>query len=222
MLLGLGVWQWQRGAAKSAIAHRLANNEHSIIVRRAPSNWSQLAYRHVELHGRWNTARTFLLANRVRGGRLGYEVFSPYHLAGDGASVLINRGWIDAHKVTPGATDDWLQNSARAPAAGILYLPQKGFTLGPAYHRTADAWPLKIQYMDIPALATALGAPLQPAAVALAAHHSAAFAPIWRATASPAARHYAYAAQWWGLALTLLIFGGVWLRRSRALSPRVQ
>jgi len=104
-----------------------------------------------------------------------------------------------------------------APAIrGRLYLPQKGFTLGPA-HDPAAARPggLEVfQYFDAAAMSAVFGGELQPAVVALDAAHPAAFERIWRAAATPAARHIGYAVQWWGLAVTLLVFGFIWRRRA--------
>ena len=100
---------------------------------------------------------------------------------------------------------------------GQLYLPKKGFTLGRAYNEQPDAppaWPRVIQYFDAPALSAALGTALQPAALALDSNHPAAFARIWQAYTMTATRHYAYAAQWWGLAITLIVFGIIWRRQS--------
>lgn len=221
LLLSLGGWQWRRGLEKAAIEKLLedSDNEYGrqyITLDRAPPNWSELAYRQVRLEGGWRAGRGFLLANRIHRGRPGYEVFSPFRLAGDGATLLVNRGWIDraGASATNTLTTDLPDH---AGIKGQLYLPKKGFTLGPAYNEQPDdppAWPKVIQYFDGAALSAALGTALQPAALALDADHPGAFARIWQAYTMTATRHYAYAAQWWGLAVTLVVFGMIWRRQS--------
>ena len=234
LLLSLGGWQWHRGLEKAAIEKLLGaqknppKNQYTTIDR-APPNWSALAYRQVRLEGDWWTGRVFLLANRTHRGRLGYEVFSPFQLAGDGATLLVNRGWIDRADVSvtdasatdtltmPPTTPSTTGTPEHAGAKGQLYLPKKGFTLGPAYNAQPDAppaWPKVIQYFDAAALSAALGTALQPAALVLDSNHPAAFARIWQAYTMTATRHYAYAAQWWGLAITLIVFGIIWRRQS--------
>ena len=234
LLLSLGGWQWRRGLEKAAIEKLLeaqknpAKNQYTTIDR-APPNWSDLAYRQVRLEGDWRTDRPkgeFLLANRIHRGRLGYEVFSPFQLAGDGATLLVNRGWVERADasantlITPPTTpptDAPAHAGSHVEVEGQLYLPKKGFTLGRAYNEQPDAlpaWPKVIQYFDAPALSAALGTALQPAALALDSDHPAAFARIWQAYTMTATRHYAYAAQWWGLAITLIVFGIIWRRQS--------
>ena len=236
LLLSLGGWQWHRGLEKAAIEKLLetqknpAQNQYTTIDR-APPNWSDLAYRQVRLEGGWRTDRPkgeFLLANRIHRGRLGYEVFSPFQLAGDGATLLVNRGWIEradasatntltTPSTTPPTTDVPEHAGSHVEVGGQLYLPKKGFTLGRAYNEQPDAppaWPRVIQYFDAAALSAALGTALQPAALALDSNHPAAFVRIWQAYTMTATRHYAYAAQWWGLAITLIVFGIIWRRQS--------
>ena len=238
LLLSLGGWQWRRGLEKAAIEKLLeapinqvaknqpATNQYTTIDR-APPNWSALAYRQVRLQGGWRTDRPkgeFLLANRIHRGQLGYEVFSPFQLAGDGATLLVNRGWVERTDaaatntlITPPTTDAPAHTGSHVEVEGQLYLPKKGFTLGRAYNAQPDAspaWPKVIQYFDAPALSAALGTALQPAALALDSNHPDAFARIWQAYTMTATRHYAYAAQWWGLAITLIVFGIIWRRQS--------
>ena len=238
LLLSLGGWQWRRGVEKAAIETLLEETSSKIrknhsendpknnytTIDRAPPNWSELAYRQVRLEGNWRAGQVFLMDNRTHRGRLGYEVFSPFRLAGDRATLLVNRGWISRAEAS--ATDalkpDMLDHAA---VRGRLYLPQKGFVLGQAYSEPPPeqpAWPKVIQYFDAPALSIVLGTTLQPPVLVLDADHPAAFVQIWQAYTMTATRHFGYAAQWWGLAVTLLVFGVIWRRRSTRSSGRPQ
>ena len=63
-----------------------------------PGRWvrSELglaAVRRISVAGRWDAARQFLLDNRTRDGRAGYEVLTPLQLD-DGRWLIVNRGWV--------------------------------------------------------------------------------------------------------------------------------
>ena len=236
LLLALGGWQCRRGFEKAAIEKLLAHTPNQILtIDRAPQNWHDLAYRRVRLQGDWLTHATFLLANRVHRGQVGYEAFSAFRLAGDASVMLVNRGWVgrdlrhensaidgfqkdlNTGQQNPASIHDQLRGQLR----GQLYVPQAGFTLGAAY-RAQEGWPKVIQYWDAAQMEAPLGTALQPAALALDSDHPAAFTSIWRATTMTSSRHFAYAAQWWGLALTLIVFGFIWRRQAtRSAGARV-
>ncbi len=224
LLLWLGGWQWQRGVEKAALETWLqsASPQQYTTLDRAPQNWSELAYQKVRLRGKWLKQPLLLMANRTHRGRAGYEVFSPFQLQQDRATLLINRGWVETAAVAD-ATALIAGLLAEAAVGGQLYLPEKGFTLGAAYvaptRRQTDAppsWVKTIQYFDAPALSALFGVALQPAVVVLDAHHPGAFTKIWRAHAMRSTQHFGYAVQWWGLALTLIVFGVIWRRSATA------
>lgn len=208
MLATLGAWQLQRGLQKAEIERVRAEPHHSTLAR-APQNWRDLAYRRVTLHGEWR-AQIFLRDNRVHNRRRGYEVLHAFRLSGGGV-VLVNRGWVESAPSPPA-----LQNVSAAEVRGEITLPEKGFTLGESY-RAQTGWPKVIQYFDIDALQKLMPSEqtLQPAVLLLDAAHPSAFTQLPRAAAFRPARHYGYAAQWWGLAVTLLVFGAIWRRMRR-------
>jgi len=215
LLLALGNWQWRRGADKAAVEAQLARAD-SITLAHAPADWRAVEWRRARLTGAWVTGADFLLANRVHRGRVGFEVFSAYRLVGDGATLLINRGWVAADEIATGAVDGDATVDANT-VTGRLYRPQKGFTIGPA-HDPAAAQPGGLpvfQYFAPAAFSAVFGGEVQPVALALDADQPAAFTVIWQPATVPAARHYGYAVQWWALATTLLVFGIIWRTRGR-------
>jgi surfeit locus 1 family protein len=61
-------------------------------------------------------------------------------------------------------------------------------------------------------LSEALGRELAPAVLVIDPAEAQSLTRIWQPRNITPARHYAYAMQWWGLALTLIIFGFIWRR----------
>ena len=215
VLFTLGTWQLIRGLEKAEIES--ANAGPSIAARlleRAPDNWSDLNYHSVTLDGQWLNEKSFLMDNRIHRGQPGYEVLVPFKLAGDGTVLLVNRGWTDygaSERIPlPAQSGGEVVNPD-----GQLYLPEKGFTLGPTFAGEI-LWPLVILYYDFKALSDALGTELAPVVVVLDQKHKDSLVRIWQPATIPATRHYGYAVQWWGLALTLLVFGFIWRRKLRA------
>ncbi|MGI9316924.1 MAG: SURF1 family cytochrome oxidase biogenesis protein, partial [bacterium] len=100
------------------------------------------------------------------------------------------------------------------PPAGQLYMPQMGFTIGQTFIGNVS-WPLVILYYDFEALSEAVEYRLAPAVLVLDSDHADGFIRTWQPSIIPASRHYGYAVQWWGLTLTLLIFGLIWRRNAR-------
>jgi cytochrome oxidase assembly protein ShyY1 len=96
----LGQWQWRRHEEKAARAQRIETHYSATPVslssaiprpgvRLAPAKEWTL----VTVTGRYAARQLMLVRNRPNNGVFGYEVVVPLELA-DGASLLIDRGWI--------------------------------------------------------------------------------------------------------------------------------
>lgn len=103
-LVGLGLWQLERLAWKEALIAQVAERAAAPPVDAPPpADWASLApadyeYRHVRLTGVYDFSRQVLVfraLDRPRGrfGGPGYLVLTPLRL-GDGADVIVNRGFI--------------------------------------------------------------------------------------------------------------------------------
>ena len=207
LLAALGSWQFQRGQNKAEIESAMDSVPVVKELAAPPADWNQLAYQTVVLEGQWLYNKVFLLQNRIYQGIVGFEVLTPFTLAG-GGTILVNRGWIDsASSAEVGAA-----NTADTAPSGTLYLPERGFRLGDTFAGD-PTWPQPALYLDIEALANRLGKPLEPAVLVLDKAHPATFVRLWQPTNMPASRHYGYALQWWGLLAALLVLGYFWRRK---------
>jgi len=243
ILILLGGWQIVRGLEKQVIDRQLAaGGDSRVRLDRSREDWQTLNRRQVELDGKWLPERVFLMENRVYNGIVGHEVWAPFMLKGDDTVMLVNLGWSTDVQTLPGTGmstgadgnitgghgDPPLRNAGdgtdgnavgtgaadRVTVRGQLTLPETGFTLGPAF-TDQSAWPRRIQYFDRAGLAQALGFDLAPAVLVIAPGESQALTRIWKPYTMSATRHIGYAAQWWGLAVTLIVFGIIWLKSSR-------
>ena len=200
VFLGLGGWQIERAAEKQHLFDAESAARHA-----SPVPVDSLGPTSVPLHARASgryDEHLFLLDNRVRNRRAGYEVLAPLRI-GDDEAVLVNLGW-----VAQGESREQLP-AVEAPA-GTVHVTGLAMTPEPPPFELsdretfADGWPKVVQTAVPGTLEQALGYPLRPVVLypdgsAVAAHkvevmHD--FGP---------SRHHAYAVQWFGFAVVLVI-----------------
>lgn len=93
---GLGWWQWDRAAQKTALQAALdARRDMPAVGAREIEDLrpgdDSLQYRRVRLEGHWLADRTVFLDNRPWNSRTGFIVVTP--LQWQGGAVLVQRGW---------------------------------------------------------------------------------------------------------------------------------
>ena len=198
-LLFLGSWQVVRGLEKQDIWEKYSLNQ-----SKAPINISKISdgfqenfsYRTVFLRGSY-VDKSVWLDNRIYRQTRGYEVFTPF-ITQDGRAFLINRGWTD--KIN---TEQSRDASAEIQIEGI-YAPFKrsGLSLEKTSSSNGRVFQeltleeMQIQYSDLD---------LDNSLIQISPASAGALEPIWSPSVFKAQRHWAYAAQWYGLFVVLLI-----------------
>jgi surfeit locus 1 family protein len=199
-LLGLGVWQLHRAGQKADLSAALEEARLAPprpIAELRPSGLPQ----RVRAAGQYD-GRQLLLDNRISNGRAGYEHLAPLILK-DARAVLIDLGWL------PAGNDRRVLPQASVPA-GQVQITGLAIAPSPPPFRLSDqqafgtGWPLVTETAEPARIAARLGYPLLP--VLLYPDGSAAAdAQLAALTAFPPGRHLAYAAQWFGMALVLVL-----------------
>ena len=205
LFIALGFWQLSRAEEKRVIAQRweIRQQQSPVALSQLPQSADDVAYRPVILTGSFLSSRSFLLDNRIRDGRYGVEVLTPYRLD-DGTTVLVNRGWL--------AGDRYRRSLPDVPSAegvgqlkGYVYVPPgESYTLGSI--SATDEWPMLVQAIEVPALATLLKRELWPWTVRLSASSPAALEAEWPLINTRPEKHTAYAVQWFAMAAVLALF----------------
>ncbi|MEX1033959.1 MAG: SURF1 family protein [Cellvibrionaceae bacterium] len=205
ILLSLGVWQLQRAEEKRAIETRyMARQQLSPLTLGELDNVSDQAFLPIRLAGRFDNRHSFLLDNRTREGRPGYEVLTPL-LTGDGRWVLVNRGWI---KASPIRQDLPVipPIEARVEISGTVYIPpDEPFLLAEQTFQTVE-WPLVVQAVEIDKFAALLDRALFPQVIRLRQGSAGALQVGWQPVNTQPQKHVAYAVQWFALALGLALW----------------
>lgn len=198
-----GFWQLRRAEEKrELLATFAARAQQAPVTLAAVDPHADNRYLRVSISGRPDRQHQFLLDNRMRGGRAGYEVLTPVQL-GDGGWVLVNRGWLP-------------RGPSRASLPELPPLPEQVDWIGYLHAAASRApvlgpeepvagWPHVVQQPDIELLERRLGRKLFPYPVRL--ERSPGFDTSWITTNLSPARHQGYAVQWFGLSLALMVLG---------------
>ena len=95
ILLALGSWQVHRLMWKTELneERRARHRVEAVMLPATLDDPASFAFRRVWVEGRFRHEGEMFLAARTYDRRVGYQVITPFQRT-DGASVLINRGWI--------------------------------------------------------------------------------------------------------------------------------
>lgn len=127
ILISLGSWQLSRYLdARTFETQRDAKMDEAVVTIDSASELldEQLDYRRVDIEGRWDQQRLFLIRHRVHDGDPGYWVVTALRppAGQDGPALLVNRGWIHREDGLPEAKriiDDL--DDGTVTAAGLLH-----------------------------------------------------------------------------------------------------
>jgi cytochrome oxidase assembly protein ShyY1 len=217
LFVALGFWQLgrqhevddRREAARAARAAPATELDPAL----EPGDVDALVNERVEVRGRFDGGHEFLLRNRVRDGRGGYDVLTPLR-RDDGIAVVVDRGWIPAVATSGEALDTavpagevtvrGVARAGRALAAGETVETRGG---RPALTR-----------VDLERIAAATGYAVAPVWIEMQSQDP---EPGAGAPAGPPipsftqVNHTSYAIQWFALALIPLIGWPIVLLRVR-------
>jgi len=198
--IALGNWQSRRADTKRAAALELdaALKAPPLELAPGPHDARALAHKHVVARGRFVPEGTVLLANRLRQGRPGYEVITPFKLGESEWHVLVNRGWVGA-PASPG------EIAARTPD-GTLALD--GLVLERLSHALEAGGPARgaiRQNLDIAAFGAESGLQLEAFAIEQHSDTGDGLARDWPRADLGIEKNQSYALQWYTFAALALV-----------------
>lgn len=206
---GLGMWQLQRAAYKVAVLTRFHNAATAPFVSLADAVADRQpdAYPHVEVSGRLEAKRVYMLDDQMRAGRLGVMVFVPFVPAGSTRTLLVNLGFLT--KMGPDATQspDLPPIAEQAVTLKGIYAPPPlpGLKLGGNPLPREKTWPKLVTWIDPQEIASDLQATVYPHVLLLDPDPHSSYIRSWTANVMPPARHRAYALQWFTFAAAAIV-----------------
>lgn len=213
LLFALGVWQLGRAEEKQQLLDRQEQRGRDSPLRLSAQTGADpeaLRYRRIVVEGEYDAAQQFLIDNQVVNGRAGYYVLTPYKMRHSDQAVLVNRGWVPAGADRRVLPDVNIVEKQQTVTGRINFFPAVGIKLTGA-EIPSDGWPAIVQVVDSKVLSQRLGYRLLDFQVEMDPEASNGYMREWKAGAAlTPEKHVAYAFQWFGLALTLVIIF-VWL-----------
>jgi surfeit locus 1 family protein len=194
--VALGNWQRHRAADKDALRAQLdaSSRQPPVDLAVLPGDTAAARFRRVRVQGTFDASRQMLLDNRVRGGRVGYDVVTPLRIAASGSYVLVDRGWI-----AQGASRAQLPRvdppSGPVTVEGRINLPARYLELakGPA------SGPV-IENLDIARIAASSGLSLAPFVIEQTGDSGSGLVQDWPAPDFGAEQNRSYMMQWYAFA----------------------
>jgi surfeit locus 1 family protein len=210
LFVSLGRWQWTRGDFKQGLQDQFERGGELAVPLGSQPSSALARFSRVSVTGRWEAARQFLLDNRTRDGRAGYEVLTPLQLD-DGRWLIVNRGWVPFSGYRERLPDIALSpresNDQAVTLRGRLDdLPSAGLASGRAAPDPSGRWPRVTTYPTIPELADSLAIEtLEPRVMLLDADQPEGYLRDWQPPGMSPQTHWSYAIQWWSFGVLLIV-----------------
>lgn len=214
LLVKLGGWQMSRGAEKEALLSQLAERSQQQVttLTRLPADVTGIS---VVLKGRFDDSKSVLLDNQTFEGRVGYRWMVPFRT--DNRWVLVELGWVPA-PASRESLPELAGLNGRFTVSGILDFPSERMVLTKSASELG--WPRRVQSVDMEQLGNASGLVLQPWLIRSdklqdekGERFNTGTENVWEPVVMKPEKHYAYAMQWFGLALVVVIGAGLWWRK---------
>lgn len=213
-LLGVGVtvslgrWQLDRAAQKEALAASIAQqgalvplSTSQLLAAAAGPQVRALVHRSAVLSGTWLPEHTVFLDNRQMQARVGFFALTPLRLAGTDTVVMVQRGWL------PRNFENRTQLPALATPTGVMEV-QGRIAPPPSklYEPGAPVLGAIRQNLDLDQFRAETGLPLRTdITLQQTGAASEGLLRDWPAINLGVDKHYGYAAQWFALAVLIVV-----------------
>ena len=210
LTISLGFWQLDRATQKQQLEASLAALERPITLTQGQVLLvgSLKNLQRVTLNSRFIKPFIWFKDNQVVRGKVGYDAVGLVSLGTD--LLLVNRGWFGSDgQRNPLPKIEWVEGEVSLTGR-LVEIQANPYQLGADVY--TNQYPQLVQSISPSELAghlkASLGLSLLPWVLVLDRPGNATLTPHWRASSISDAKHLAYAWQWFGLALTLIILYG--------------
>lgn len=197
VMLKLAFWQLDRAAQKEQLLEQW--NKSPQLLREPLSDVAENVFQKVTVAGSLRDQRYFLLDNKTRKGRVGYEVLAPFKYQQHW--LIVNLGWV-AGSVDRKVLPQLILPEEPVQLTGWLKKVESAFKLKD--DQWQQSWPVRIQQVDLKKMQQSLGIEQLGNYILLVEDPLlATFITAWRPVNMSVEKHQAYALQWLLMALVL-------------------
>lgn len=198
LFFSLGLWQIERGQAKTTILAEFEDNlsKTPVYLNQESKKWDR-----VYVKGKWDNSKQILVDNVINRGIAGYKVLTPLRIIETNQLILVDRGWIKQNKYR-----EILPNIELVEAdeivSGILEYPELGLVL--SEDLVSKEWPKISQTKNLEVISKEYDEFIYPM-ILLAdpiLKNSLEYIKITPTNMTPT-KHYGYSAQWFLMFLVL-------------------
>jgi cytochrome oxidase assembly protein ShyY1 len=200
IVVSLAFWQLERAALKQSYEAQYFARM-GLPPQPAPDKLDDAAFQRITLDGQFDPDIYFLVDNQIHQGRPGYWVVALF-IDVEGRRWLVNRGWIAGQRLRDQLPDVTIPGE-RVRIVGALW-PDTGMVPLLDEDIWSDGWPKRVQRLDVPRMALLADASLD-AELRLEAGQPGILVPAALGVDFKARTHQGYAAQWFGLAIVLIL-----------------
>ena len=208
LTVSLGYWQLNRADEKTQFLELRALRAKAkplLLSANSAEMLNEMDYRPVLVRGKYDNQHQFLIDNQIVNGKVGFFVMTPFIIEKSNKAVLVNRGWVAAYSSRSILPNIEFLAKQTELSGHINHFPSIGLKLAGAEIPT-EGWPAVVQVAETQALVKRLGYPLFGFQLLLNENQADGYHRQWRQLAiMPPEKHIAYAVQWFGLAITLII-----------------
>ena len=200
LFFSLGLWQIERGQAKTTILAEFEDNlsKTPVYLNQESKKWDR-----IYVTGKWDNSKQILVDNVINRGVAGYKVLTPLRIIETNQLILVDRGWIKQNKYR-----EILPNIELVEAdeivSGILEYPELGLVL--SEDLVSKEWPKISQTKNLEVISKEYDEFIYPM-ILLAdpiLKNSLEYIKITPTNMTPT-KHYGYSAQWFLMFLVLCL-----------------
>ena len=198
--IALSIWQVGRGFEKLSLKHEYETKLSLPPISEDSLSASHSDYRKLQLRGRFDAQRYFIIEDLRHRGRSGYWVMQVFNTERD--RYLVNRGWVSVESsILVNPTFDIPDASL-----SIIGIAWPNPVLRSQVELSRPDWPIRLREIDIGQMARLTGA--RALELRLIAESPGVLQAAPLQVEFSAAIHWGYAAQW--LLIGALVLGGYW------------
>ncbi|MCW8935059.1 MAG: SURF1 family protein [Gammaproteobacteria bacterium] len=204
VMISLGLWQLDRAEYKANIQSLIESKQGTATISldsiEEEENW---LYQPVFVSGKYDLQHHIYLDNQVNNMLAGYSVFTPLKITDD-LAILVNRGWLPVGNSRASLPDISVTSEALRIDGLLSHAPSKILVLSDNANSYLQ-WPAVLQYVDINEIEKHLDYKLLPMIIIMDQPTQTKLQSLPIKINMRSEKHTAYAFQWFGLSLTLLI-----------------
>ncbi len=210
ILMSLGFWQLDRAEIKQQTLARYEARANQSAMHLTASDSvanmqaADIQYAQLQVSGRYDTAHSFLIDNRVHQSKVGFYVVTPFLVENSKNVILVNRGWIKAKQYRT-ELPEFSTSPEKISLKGTVYVPSKNFFSVENGKIKPQNFPVIVQNIDFVAVAEILNRDVYPFVLRLEPKNKTGFVRDWKVVTSSPQKSQSYAAQWFTMALVVVL-----------------